>query len=212
MYASYSRSFNADGSRDRNKELLEPSRGTQYEVGIKAELFDKRLSATLAAYDIAKTNVPTVDPIDDQYSIALGEVKSRGIELDVAGEILTGWKVIASGYLNNAYVSKDNNPTVQGKHLENAPYHGASLWTTYEIKQGDLQGLQFGAGLFFVGDRILNSFNDLHYGTFWGLPSRIFYMFVGFAPLILFITGFLMWKHRYRTKSPTEFINQSLSR
>lgn len=61
-----------------------------------------------------------------------------------------------------------------------------------------------------LGDRILNSFNDLHYGTFWGLPSRIFYMFVGFAPLILFITGFLMWKHRYRTKSPTEFINQSL--
>ncbi|MEI1375931.1 PepSY-associated TM helix domain-containing protein [Nostoc sp. UHCC 0926] len=38
-----------------------------------------------------------------------------------------------------------------------------------------------------LGDRILNSFNDLHYGTFWGLPSRIFYMFVGFAPLILLI-------------------------
>ena len=137
LYASYSRSFNANGSRDRNKELLEPSRGTQYEVGIKAELFDKRLSATLAAYDIAKTNVPTVDPIDDQYSIALGEVKSRGIELDVAGEILPGWKIIASGYLNDAYVSKDNDPTVQGKHLENAPYHGASLWTTYEINQGE---------------------------------------------------------------------------
>ena len=54
-------------------------------------------------------------------------MKSRGIELDVAGEILPGWKVIASGYLNDAYVSKDNDPTVQGKHLENAPYHGASL-------------------------------------------------------------------------------------
>ena len=63
-----------------------------------------------------------------------------------------------------------------------------------------------------LGDRILNSFNDLHYGTFWGLPSRIFYMFVGFAPLILFITGFVMWKHRYRIKSPTEFIKQSLLR
>ncbi|WP_267894945.1 TonB-dependent siderophore receptor [Nostoc sp. 'Lobaria pulmonaria (5183) cyanobiont'] len=156
LYASYSSSFNADGSRDRNKELLEPSRGTQYEVGIKAELFDKRLSATLAAYDIAKTNVATVDPIDNQYSIALGEVKSRGIELDVAGEILPGWKVIASGYLNDAYVSKDNDPTVQGKHLENAPYHGASLWTTYEFKRGDLQGLQFGAGFFFVGERVAN--------------------------------------------------------
>lgn len=156
LYVSYSRSFNTDGSRGRDKELLEPSRGTQYEVGIKAELFDKRLSATLAAYDIAKTNVATTDPIDDQYSIALGEVKSRGIELDVAGQILSGWKVIASGFLNDAYVSKDNDQTLQGKHLTNAPYHGASFWTTYEFQKGNLQGLQFGAGLFFVGDRVAN--------------------------------------------------------
>lgn len=157
LYASYSRSFTVDPySKTVNNELLEPSRGTQYEVGIKAELFDKRLSATLAAYDIAKTNIATTDINNPKYVIALGEVKSRGIELDVAGKILPGWKVIASGFLNDAYVSKDNDPTVQGKHLENAPYHGASLWTTYEIQKGDLQGLQFGAGLFFVGDRVAN--------------------------------------------------------
>lgn len=63
-----------------------------------------------------------------------------------------------------------------------------------------------------LGDRVLNSFNDLHYATFWGLPSRIFYVFVGLAPLILFITGFVMWKHRYRAKSPTEFIKRLILR
>ena len=52
-----------------------------------------------------------------------------------------------------------------------------------------------------LGDRILNSFGPLHFGTFWGLPSRIFYVFVGFAPLILFITGFVMWRYRYRAKT-----------
>ncbi|MEH2181768.1 PepSY-associated TM helix domain-containing protein [Nostoc sp.] len=52
-----------------------------------------------------------------------------------------------------------------------------------------------------LGDRVLNSFGDLHYGTFWGLPSRIFYIFVGFAPLILFITGFVMWRYRYQAKT-----------
>ncbi|MBN4004716.1 PepSY-associated TM helix domain-containing protein [Nostoc sp. LPT] len=61
-----------------------------------------------------------------------------------------------------------------------------------------------------LGDRVLNSFNDLHYGTFWGLPSRIFYVFVGLAPLILFITGFVMWRHRYRAKSTTGFIKRSV--
>ncbi|WP_375475225.1 PepSY-associated TM helix domain-containing protein [uncultured Nostoc sp.] len=52
-----------------------------------------------------------------------------------------------------------------------------------------------------LGDRILNSFTPLHYGTFWGLPSRIFYIFVGLAPLILFISGFVMWRYRYQAKT-----------
>ena len=49
-----------------------------------------------------------------------------------------------------------------------------------------------------LGDRILNSFNPLHYGTFGGLPTRILYVFVGLVPLILFITGFVMWQYRKR--------------
>lgn len=52
-----------------------------------------------------------------------------------------------------------------------------------------------------LGDRVLNSFTPLHYGTFGGLPTRILYVFVGLAPLILFLTGFVMYWYRYRTKS-----------
>ncbi|MBP5971873.1 PepSY domain-containing protein [Brasilonema sp. CT11] len=51
-----------------------------------------------------------------------------------------------------------------------------------------------------LGDRILNSFTPLHYGTFGGLPTRILYVFVGYAPFVLFITGFVMWWYRYRGK------------
>ncbi|MEH2083923.1 MAG: PepSY-associated TM helix domain-containing protein [Nostoc sp.] len=52
-----------------------------------------------------------------------------------------------------------------------------------------------------LGDRIFNSFGLLHFGTFGGLLTRIFYVFVGLAPLILFVTGFVMWRYRHRTKS-----------
>lgn len=57
-----------------------------------------------------------------------------------------------------------------------------------------------------LGDRILNSFTPLHYGTFGGLPTRILYIFVGLAPLILSVTGFVMWWYRRRTKTqrPTD--------
>jgi uncharacterized iron-regulated membrane protein len=49
-----------------------------------------------------------------------------------------------------------------------------------------------------LGDRLLNTFGPLHYGTFWGITSRILYVFVGLAPLILFITGSVMWWYRKR--------------
>lgn len=57
-----------------------------------------------------------------------------------------------------------------------------------------------------LGDRVLNAFVPLHYGTFWGVTSRILYVFVGLSPLILFITGFVMWWYRKRrmTKALTE--------
>ncbi|WP_375513538.1 PepSY-associated TM helix domain-containing protein [uncultured Nostoc sp.] len=52
-----------------------------------------------------------------------------------------------------------------------------------------------------LGDRILNSFVPLHYGTFGGLPTRILYIFVGLAPLVLFVTSLVMWWYRYRAKT-----------
>ncbi|MEH2275552.1 MAG: TonB-dependent siderophore receptor [Nostoc sp.] len=162
LYASYSRSFTGNlGTLKADLTQIEPSRGTQYEVGVKAELFGGRLITSLAAYDIAKTNIPTTDPDNNQYSIALGEVKSRGIEFDIAGEISPGWKVIASAYLNDTYTSKDSNSAIIGGALPAIPSQGASLWTTYEIQKGSLKGLEFGAGIFYVGDRVNDYFDPI---------------------------------------------------
>jgi iron complex outermembrane receptor protein len=174
LYTSYSRSFEPNNSRTASGESLEPSRGTQFEIGVKGEFFNKRLSATFAAYDIRKTNIPTTDPSNEQFSIAIGEVKSRGIELDVAGEILLGWKVIASGYLNDAFVSKDNN-LPEGRRLTNAPTHGASLWTTYEFQAGGLKGFGIGGGLFFVGDRTANIDDPLILPSYVRFDAALFY-------------------------------------
>ncbi|MDF5731433.1 MAG: PepSY-associated TM helix domain-containing protein [Rhizonema sp. PD38] len=51
-----------------------------------------------------------------------------------------------------------------------------------------------------LGSRVLNSFAPLHYGTFGGLPTRILYVFVGLVPLLLFVTGLMMYWYRYWTK------------
>ncbi|MEH2454437.1 TonB-dependent receptor domain-containing protein [Nostoc sp.] len=67
------------------QQALELSRGTKYEAGIKTEFLDGKLSATLAADEITKTNVVTTYQTNSDFSIAAGEVKSQGIELDIAG-------------------------------------------------------------------------------------------------------------------------------
>ncbi|MEM9244120.1 MAG: hypothetical protein AAGA67_00040 [Cyanobacteria bacterium P01_F01_bin.153] len=40
-----------------------------------------------------------------------------------------------------------------GNGVRNVADTTANLWTSYEIQSGDLAGLGFGLGLFFVGDR-----------------------------------------------------------
>ncbi|MEH1981575.1 MAG: TonB-dependent siderophore receptor [Nostoc sp.] len=159
LYASYSESFAPNNTLSANQAQLPPSRGTQYEAGIKTELFDSKLSATLAVYNITKTNVPTTDPNNTDYSIAAGEVKSQGIEFDISGRILPGWNVIASVAHNDTFVSKDNELPV-GDRLVGVPRNTASFWTTYEIQSGSLKGLGFGGGLFYVGDVEANLPND----------------------------------------------------
>ncbi|MBF2050108.1 MAG: TonB-dependent siderophore receptor [Elainella sp. C42_A2020_010] len=164
LYASYTRSFaplsGFDNTSTDADVIYEPSRGTQYEVGVKADFLDDRLSATLAAYHLTRTNVLTPDPDDPTRSVQTGEQRSQGIEFDVAGEILPGWNVILSYALTDAEVTKDNT-FPEGNRLANVPENQASFWTTYTIQEGTLEGLGFGLGLFYIGERqgdLANSF------------------------------------------------------
>lgn len=152
LYASYSRSFRQTTGFNPDGEAFKPTRGTQYEIGIKADFLDGQLSTTLAAYQINKTNVNTPDPNSTLFSIQTGEQRSRGIELDVAGEILPGWKAIASYAYTDAKTTEDNAISV-GNRLGNVPENQASLWTTYQIQDGALRGLGFGLELFYVCER-----------------------------------------------------------
>lgn len=177
LYASYSRSFApnifgiaADGS------FLEPERGTQYELGARGEFLDGRLIANLAAYHLTKTNVATTDPENPDFSIAAGEVRSQGIELDILGEILSGWNIIASLGLNDTEITESTSDFLpEGNRLANVPYTTASLWTTYELQSGDLEGLGFGLGVFYTGERQGDSSDTFRIPEYWRTDAALFY-------------------------------------
>jgi iron complex outermembrane receptor protein len=173
LYASYSQSFAPTIGISATGEAFQPERGTQYEVGIKADINDQ-LSATLAFYDLTRTNVTTTDPDNSNFSVQTGEQNSQGIELDISGEILPGWNIIAGYAYTDAKVTEDNN-IPEGNRLFAAPEHAFHLWTTYRIRQGDLQGLGFGLGFYYVGEAAGNLANTFEVPSSFRTDAAIFY-------------------------------------
>jgi iron complex outermembrane receptor protein len=176
LYASYSRAFNpaTPGTILVSGAAAEPERGTQYEAGIKAEFLQGRLSSTLAFYELTRSNVLTPSPTDPFASVQTGEQRSRGVELDVAGEILPGWRVIASYAYTDAQITEDNRYEV-GNQLINVPENSASLWTTYEVQTGGLKGLGFGVGLRYVGEREGDLENSFSLPSYLRTDATIYY-------------------------------------
>ncbi len=51
-----------------------------------------------------------------------------------------------------------------------------------------------------IGPAIVDSFEELHYGTFGGLTTRVLWAILGLAPLILSVTGITLWFKRSRKR------------
>lgn len=174
LYASYSQSFAPSEETTADGEALEPEKGAGWELGVKSELLKGKLFTTLAYFNITKQNVATEDPNDPFSFVTTGEQQSQGIEMDVTGEILPGWKAIASYAYIDAEVTEDNLIEV-GNRLNNAPEHSASFWTTYEIPRGDLQGLGLGVGFNFVGERQGDLDNSFKLDSYFLTNAALFY-------------------------------------
>lgn len=179
LYASYSRSFAPVSGRDSEGEPFIPTRGTQYEVGIRTDFLDGRLTANLAAYHLNKTNIVTTEDFifeagPQQIVSQIGEQRSQGIELDVTGEILPGWNIVIAYAYTDAQVSEDNEVS-EGNRLNGIPKNQASLWTTYTIQSGDLRGLGFGLGLFYVGNRFGDIANTFELGDYLRTDAALYF-------------------------------------
>jgi len=174
LYANFAQSFEPTIGLSATNTPFQPSRGTQYEVGVKADI-SQRLTTTLALYDITRTNVLTPDPANPIFSVQTGEQNSRGVELNIAGEILPGWNIFAGYAYNDSRITQSNIPVEVGKRFQRTTPHTASLWTTYEIQRGDLRGLGLGLGLFYVGDRAGDNANTFELPSYLTTDLAVFY-------------------------------------
>ncbi|NCE94130.1 TonB-dependent siderophore receptor [Pseudomonas sp. L13] len=152
VYADAARSFKPNTGASREGGGFAPEKGKSYEMGIKWDALDRQLSVDAAIYQIEKKNVLTTDPVDNTFSVAAGQVRSRGFDLNVAGNLTPEWRVIGGYAYVDAEVTRDNTLR-SGTRLMNIPRNSLSLLNVYEFQDGALKGLGLGAGGKYVDQR-----------------------------------------------------------
>ncbi|SEM90050.1 TonB-dependent siderophore receptor [Nitrosomonas marina] len=165
FYGNYVENFGAPNlfATGINGQSLRAETAQQWEAGIKTEFFDGRLSATAAWFQLTKQNMAVGHP-DPQlaaqgFSVLTGEARNEGVELDINGELLPGWNVIA----NYAYIDSDitrANDATLGNRFPNVPKHAGNIWSTYAFQNESLRGLKIGGGVTLRGKREGNLDND----------------------------------------------------
>lgn len=149
LYASWSQSFEPQTAADQNSNAggpFAPVTGNQMEGGIKSDLFDGRLQANAAIYRIIRKNIlqvdPSVPPVNGVDRLApIGEVTSKGFELDLAADLTPNWVLLANYGYNDTRITG----TVEGQAMlngvgnrfANAPKHKLGFWTRYQLPSID---------------------------------------------------------------------------
>lgn len=157
-----------------SSDLLQPEIESGLEVGIETEFFNERFEASIYFYDGTQKNVLLTSANDPELEVLVDEQKSQGIGFEVIGEITPGWNFIAYYAYTDARLTKLNHFGV-GRQVPDVAIHSGGFWTTYEIQAGSLQGLGFGSGIRFIGDRPGDIDNSFKLPSYWQTDIAIFY-------------------------------------
>lgn len=143
VYGSYTQSFRPNTSIATPIGDLPPEQGTSYELGTKFQ--NDKVTATLAAFNIVKKNVQTsVACGTETCTRAGGEARSRGIELDVTGQLSADWSVTGSYAYTDTEWTED--PILKGTPLDGVSKNTAALYLTRDFGQVGVGNLRAGFG------------------------------------------------------------------
>jgi len=158
-YASWSQSFEPQGQTDFAGNPFKPVTGDQIEAGLKYESPNKRVYATLAAFEIQRKDALTADPDHLNFSVQGGELRSRGVEFEGRAKLGDRLKLTAAATKLDVEFTKSNDGLL-GHTPVGVAEKTASAYVDYDFG-GPLDGLAGGAGVRYVGPS-------------WGDPANSF--------------------------------------
>ncbi|EFI1271859.1 ferrichrome porin FhuA [Escherichia coli] len=172
-YFSYSESFEPASQTDANGDLFAPSKGKQYEVGVKYVPEDRPIVVTGALYQLTKTNNLMADPNGSLFSVEGGEIRARGVELEAKAALSASVNVVGSYTCTDAEYTTDTN--YKGNTPAQVPKHMASLWADYTFFDGPLSGLTLGTGGRYTGSSYGDPANSFKVGSYTVVDALVRY-------------------------------------
>ncbi|MCG0458926.1 ferrichrome porin FhuA [Enterobacter cloacae complex sp. ECC445] len=172
-YFSYSESFEPASQTGANGNVFAPSKGKQYEAGVKYVPNDRPIVVTGAVYQLTKTNNLMADPAGSFFSVEGGEIRARGVELEAKAALSASVNVVGSYTYTDAEYTTDTN--YKGNTPAQVPKHMASVWGDYTMFDGPLSGLTLGTGVRYTGSSKGDPANTFTVGSYTVVDALVRY-------------------------------------
>ncbi|HAT8038161.1 TPA: TonB-dependent siderophore receptor [Citrobacter rodentium] len=173
-YFSYSESFEPASQTGASGNIFAPSKGKQYEAGVKYVPNDRPIVITGAVYQLTKSNNLMSDPTPGSFfSIEGGEIRSRGVEIEAKAALSASVNVVGSYTYTDAEYTTDTR--YKGNTPAQVPEHMASLWGDYTFFDGALSGLTLGAGGRYSGSSYGDPANSFKVGSYTVVDALVRY-------------------------------------
>ncbi|MEH2556293.1 iron complex outermembrane receptor protein [Bradyrhizobium algeriense] len=177
-YGSYSESFQPQPGTDFFGAAFKPTTGKQWEAGVKYQPTFFNGLFTAAVFEITRQNVTTPDtaPGHQGRSVQLGEVVSRGLELESRVSLTNELDILAAYTYLDAKVTKSTNLLGDlGKRPVGIPTNAASLWADYTFRSGALNGFGVAGGVRYTGSTAANADNSIEVPSYTLYDAAIHY-------------------------------------
>ncbi|MGN6491269.1 MAG: TonB-dependent receptor domain-containing protein [Agriterribacter sp.] len=177
FFGNYMNGFNNTGGQDFSGISFKPQQANQWEAGIKADVFNHKLSTTVSYYNIAVTGSVRDDPDHPGFSLQDGTQLSKGIEAEIITNPFEGLNVVA-GYAWNKSKYTRSDKSVEGLRPASAgPEHLANFWMSYRFMKNQVKGLGLGFGGNYGSASFQSNTHDFVFNipSYFVLDATIFY-------------------------------------
>ncbi|GAA4807969.1 TonB-dependent receptor [Olivibacter ginsenosidimutans] len=176
LFGNYMSSFtnNGPGAQPYGTQIVfDPEHAKQWEGGVKINVFQGNLNATLSYYNINIDDAIRYD--ENNFAHQDGKQKSKGFDAELISSPLPGLKLMAGyTYNNNKYIQEDAED--EGLQITGNPPNLVNFWVSYKFQSNAiLQHFGLGAGGNYVDKSFYDSNNTIIIPSYFLLNTTVFY-------------------------------------